>query len=324
VEDLKKKHTLEIEALRMEHESALKAAVEAAVSTSKSNASNGDGTKAAVEAAIAAHDKELQAKHAEEISAAVERGRMEQGAKIKLKDAQLIRSQAKLKEVEAQVMEWRKAGLVPNAAATSTAAVASSSTAPPATPTTPVASTSKTLLPTAAPAPATASTTSAPSAPHAAPAAGPGPARRTLGGAVPLGTDAAGRGRGRGVPPPPRGTRGLSIRGAAPGARGGSTIPTARGAATAATNAAAGPTSTQTPASASTAVGVQIMGAASKRGRDDDMAGDDSLAKRLKPANEVPGVVGGAAQTANSNNAAVGGGAGGSKPPVAIRRPPPS
>lgn len=301
--ELAKKHALEIEALRAEHVAALTNAVETAVAAAKAESTNtgsDDATKAIIDAAIAAHDQKVQAKHAEEISAAVERGRMEQGAKSKLKDAQLVRSQAKLKELEAQVLEWRKAGLVPEAtaAAPSGTVPPATSAAAPTTPTTPIASTSKIAAPAA---PAPAASTSAPTATPAAlppppsagagPGPGPGPIRRALGGAVPLGTtDGAGRGRGA-----PRGRgRGLSIRGAAPSYGSGGT----------------GPSPTTTAAASSTGVGVQIMGAANKRGREDETQSDDSLAKRLKPAAEggvaAPGTVSG------------------NKPPVAIRRPPPS
>lgn len=317
-EEMTKKHAQEIQALRAEHEVALKKAAEAAVAT----AAPDDATKAAIGTAIAEHDKKVQAKHAEEIAAAVERGRMEQVAKGKLKDAQLVRSQTKLKELEAQVLEWRKAGLIPEAIAitgaapgpataaptVTTAVPASSVTAPhPTTPTTPVASTSKAPAP-AAPARAPAARApAAPAVPSAASTSAPAPtsaasappiknaplARGALGGAVPLGTTDAGRGRGA-----PRGRgRGFSIRGAAPGHPHGQP-------------GGAGPSA---PANTvSTPVGVQIMGAANKRGREDETQPDDSLVKRLKPAVGEGGVGAGAPNAA------------GNKPPVAIRRPPPS
>ncbi|KAJ7758135.1 hypothetical protein DFH07DRAFT_772602 [Mycena maculata] len=108
--------------------------------------------------------------------------------------------------------------------------------------------------------PATAARTGAPAA--AARGAAPGGVAR--GGAAPRG--AATRGRGNAV-----------------GARGGAArIPPVA------------PTTAPAPAT-----GVSIMGAA-KRPREEDSAGEDSLAKRLKPAE-----------------------AGGSKPPVQLRRPPP-
>ena len=325
-DELTKKHAQEMAALRAEHEAALKNAVDAAVAAAKADATHtpsDNATKAAIEAAIADHDKKMHAKHAEEISAAVERGRMEQGAKSKLKDAQLVRSQAKVKELEAQVLEWRRAGLIPDGTAPAAAPTFTSATAPPVTPTTPVASTSTIPAPAPAPTPATKDSAPAPAPapaparevpiaststsvpapnPNAAappPSASVGPARRALGGAVPLGTtDNAARGRGtfRGRPP-----RGISIRGAAPGRGGG--------------GAGTGPSPTATTAAAP--VGVQIMGAANKRGRDDETQPDDSLAKRLKPAAGEGAAATGGAGAASST-------AGGNKPPIAIRRPPPS
>ncbi|KAF9242663.1 hypothetical protein BU15DRAFT_72775 [Melanogaster broomeanus] len=300
-EELAKQHAQELEALRAQllsqHEANLKAAVEAATAAAKPEVaavSTDDSTKAAIAAAIAVHDQDMQAKHADEISSAVERGRMEQAAKGKLKDAQLVRSQSKVKELEAWVEEWRKAGLIPEAvAATVGPAASAAGVTPPLA--TQVASTSKApaAAPTAASPVATSSTSAASAAATAAPAntatpASTGPPRKALGGAVPLGTtDGAGRGRGvaRGVL---RGRGGLSIRGAAP-SRGGA----------------------PSPATATPPVGINIMGiAANKRGREDDPQLGDSLAKRIKPADE-------------STPAGATPAAGGSKPPVVIKRPPP-
>ncbi|KAG1780540.1 hypothetical protein EV702DRAFT_1078352 [Suillus placidus] len=269
-EELSKKHAQELEALRAQltaqHEAALKAAVNAATSPSD---------QAAIATAIAAHDAELQVQHNAELDAAVDRGRLESQAKNKIKDGQLVRSQARLKDLEAQVLEWRKAGLIPDA--------------PP--PQTPTASTSKVSPPVTAAAsssqPATASTQAsatpsatavkpAAAAPAGQPAAASGEKPPTSG-AVSLGVPRGGRGR-----VVPRGTgRGLSIRGAAPG-RGGAPSPAA---------------------TTSGTTGMSIIGAASKRSREEDLAADDSLAKRLKPATETT--------TAP-------------KPPVTLRRPPPS
>ncbi|KAH7927786.1 hypothetical protein BV22DRAFT_1060287 [Leucogyrophana mollusca] len=285
-EELSKKHAEELETLRAQltarHEANLKAAVETAVAAAKTEAASIDNAddkiKAAVDAAIAAHDQEMQTRRAEEMAAALESGRRESTTKLKVKDGQLVRSQARLKELEAQILEWRKSGIIPEATTTAPAAPV---------PDTPTASTSKSVANGAAAATATTPTTSTPAKPtgsapvpatSTAPAAG---VRKTpVSGAVALGP-ADGAGRGRGVRGAPRGAaRGLSIRGAAPG-RGGAPSPTA--------------------ATATTA-GVSIMGAASKRGREED-ASDDSLAKRLKPAAEAAGT---------------------SKPPVTLRRPPPS
>ncbi|KIJ62559.1 hypothetical protein HYDPIDRAFT_93869 [Hydnomerulius pinastri MD-312] len=297
VEEIAKKHAEELEALRQklaaQHEASLKAAVETAVNAAKAEAataSTNDSAKDALSAAIVAHGQELQAKHAEEISAAVERGRMEQAAKSKIKDAQLVRAQNKLKELEAQVMGWRDAGLIP---ATVPSTVTTTATAAATVPATPVASISKVPAgapPTTASVPQATTSTAVPATPaNAATPISAAPVRRALGGAVPLGTaDTAGRGRGTGRGAP-RG-RGLNIRGAAP-SRGGAPSPVA--------------------VISPTAAGVSIMGAANKRGREDENAPDDSLAKRLRPAADV--APGGATATA-----------GGSKPPVTIRRPPPA
>ncbi|KAH7885445.1 hypothetical protein F5I97DRAFT_1885511 [Phlebopus sp. FC_14] len=291
-QELAKQHARELETLRAQlteqYESRLKEAVDAAKAApgTEATASLGDeAVKTAIDAAIAVHDKEMQVKHAEEIAAAVERGRLEQSAKTKLKDAQLVRFQAKLKEAEAQILEWRNAGLIPETATATTAVAAASPSAG-------VASTSKAPVTTASPVTPTAASTSAPTgpAPPATTSASAPPVRRQpTSGAVPLGpVDGVGRGRGvaRGVR---GGARGLSVRGAAAG-RGGAPAVTA--------------------ASASSA-GVQIMGAATKRGRDDEAESDDSLVKRLKPATESAS--GGGATSAGT-----------SKPPVPIKRPPPT
>lgn len=251
--------------LKAQHQAELKAALDAAkLSTTSSN----EDPKAAIAAAIAAHDRELQARHYEEIASAVERGRMEQAAKGKLKDSQLVKAQKKVKELEIQILEWRKAGMIPEAAAPASA------TAPPSTPTSSTAATagpSSTHAAPAAPAPA----------PTQSPAANAGlPRKPSM--TLPTGPADGGAGRGRGGVsrggPSIRGAaRGLNIRGAAPG-RGGATSPTA------------------------STGGVSIMGAA-KRPRDE--TGDDSLAKRLKPADP----------SANAPS---------SGKPVTLRRPPPT
>lgn len=165
--------------------------------------------------------------------------------KGRLKDAQLLRTQTKLKEKEALILGWQNAGLIPKDATHIKPATANGSS----------------TAPSAAPAPS--ATTNPPVKPGtAAVTATPQASRGTRGGT---------RGLTRGVP------RGLNIRGAAPG-RGGAPPVTPTG-----------------------PPGVSIMGAAGKRAREesDGAAADDSLAKRLKPAE-------------------------GTSKPVAIRRPPPS
>ncbi|KAJ8593486.1 hypothetical protein M405DRAFT_595859 [Rhizopogon salebrosus TDB-379] len=248
-EELLKKHAQELETLRAQliaqHEAALKTAVDAATAAAKREAtvtSSDESTKAAVTAAISARDAELRTRHATELEAAVESGRREQATKGKLKDAQLVRAQSKLKDLEAQIIEWRKAGLIPEAATATPAASTSKAPAP-------VTATPSTSQPVAAPTssvvPATVSAKPAPSAPASLLATAIGEKPPTSG-AVPLGVP--GRGRGRAAP---RGAaRGLHVRGAAPG-RGGAPSPVATTSATA---------------------GVSIFGAAGKRGREEEAA----------------------------------------------------
>ncbi|KAG5646523.1 hypothetical protein DXG03_003290 [Asterophora parasitica] len=148
-EEIAKKHAEELKVLEAKlaakHQEELKAAREAAAAEAtlqaKSSSPPGNDNKAAIDAAVAAaiaeHEKASAAKQATEIESAIERGRMEQGAKGKLKDAQLVRAQKKVKDLEAQILEWRNAGILPEEASptptTTTAPVppqASTSTAP--------------------------------------------------------------------------------------------------------------------------------------------------------------------------------------------------
>ncbi|KAG6330667.1 hypothetical protein ID866_8422 [Astraeus odoratus] len=276
-EELTKQHAKELEVLRaqltVQHESNLKAAIDAATAAAKAEAttaSTDDATKAAVAAAIMAREQEFKTQLEEEITKAVERGRLEQAAKSKLKDAQLTRAQGKVKELEAQILEWRTKGVIPDAAPVNVTA------------------------PSASAAP-TASTSTLPAAPQLPPVPVPTPAlqlrKQPTSGAVSLGsTDGAGRGRGlaRGLATR---ARGINIRGSS--GRGGAPSPTA----------------TTAPAQSES---LQIMGAAGKRGRDDEVPSEDSLAKRIKPAEE-----------ADTSGVTLPQGAGTNKPPVQIRRPQP-
>ncbi|KAG6850340.1 hypothetical protein H0H93_014613 [Arthromyces matolae] len=262
LDEASKQHAEELRALEAKlvasHEKELAAAREAAEAEALSKAKPSETSKEDIAAAIAEHEKTWAAKHAQEIEAAIERGRMEQGAKGKLKDAQLVKAQKKVKDLETQILEWRSAGILPDATPTtlsSTLSAASTSVAPASS----IASTSATP---SAPAPI-------PRKPSLGPAA-TGPATR--GGAV-----------ARGTRVPPRGGGGGLGRGAGP------RPPNAASAAAAAAANSAG-----------AAGGVSIMGAASKRPREAE-APDDSLAKRLKPA--------------EASSAP--------KPPVTIRRPAP-
>ncbi|KAI6030410.1 hypothetical protein F5J12DRAFT_800153 [Pisolithus orientalis] len=284
VEELVKRHAKELEDLRAllnaQHEANLDAAVHAATLAAKAEAtvaSNDDATKAAIDAAIAAREQEFQTRLNDEIEKAVERGRMEQSAKSKLKDSQLVRSQLKVKELEAQILEWKKAGIVPD----STSAPAT--TTMPATTTTPAAPTS-TVPSEATPASATESS----SVPSTSVSAGPVRRQATSGAVMLVPPEAATRGRGRGASIR-GGQRGISIKG-----RGGAPSPTA------------------TTAPSQQQGAIQIMGAAAKRAREDDVSSDDSLAKRIKPAEASTSTPGLAVGTSTTN-----------KPPVTIRRPQP-
>ncbi|KAH0586397.1 Nucleoprotein TPR [Termitomyces sp. J132] len=277
-EEAVKRHAEELRALEMKlrasHQKELAAAREAAATEAllkaKSSEDNKTEITSAVSAAIAEHEKTWTAKQAGEIEAAIERGRMEQVAKGKLKDAQLVRAQKKVKDLEAQILEWRTAGLVPEAV--------------PATPTTTTAPSNSALAASTSTVPATptiiapTSTGSSASAATAAKTtATPLPRKPSLG-PPPTGPAARGGAMVRGTRVPPRGGMG----------RGAAQRPAAPAAAAAAAAASAG--------------GVSIIGAATKRPREPETpASDDSLAKRLKPA----------------EGTAI------SKPPVTIRRPAP-
>ncbi|KAJ6584124.1 hypothetical protein DFH09DRAFT_1434376 [Mycena vulgaris] len=254
-EDIVKKHADELQALQesltSKHAAELKAAVDAARAENPSSSPPAD-IDALIAAAIEKHDKDQEKGRQDEITAAVERGRAEAATRAKLKDQQLVKTQKKVKDLEAQILAWQKEGVLP-------------------TPPTPIPATSTPAV--AAPA-STSTPDSTPvvkSAPVARGGAPTGPAR----GAAP----AAARGTAAVRGAPTRG-RALSIRG------GATRVPPV------------GPTPAAAPPAAGPAAGVSIMGAA-KRPREEGTPAEDSLAKRLKPAEP------------------------GSKP-VQLRRPPPA
>jgi len=260
-EEVTKQHAEELRALEerlvAEHQEELNKATEAAIAKVKEtqpapapgSSATPEDQKAAIDAAVttalAAKEAELKARHDGAIEKAVENGRLEGTMKLRLKDTQLVRAQNRVKELEKQIEEWKKAGVISSDATTeSTSAPAASSSAP---------------APPAASASAPSPTTAAP--PRAAAAGIP----RKHSAAVTATGAAAGppaRGRGRG------GVRGnIGIRGAA--------VPSAgRGAGALQGSAGAGSTA-----------GVAIMGAASKRSREEgEVSTEDSLSKRMKPA----------------------------------------
>ncbi|KAF8967178.1 hypothetical protein BDZ97DRAFT_1917117 [Flammula alnicola] len=259
-EEISKRHAEELKAkeekLNAQHAAELKTRIDAAVDAAlkarpvTAPAPNAADQKAAIDAAVAEHKKELEARHAEEIASAVDRGRMEQAAKGKLKDSQLVKAQKRVKDLEAQIHEWQAAGIIlppPTAPAPSAAAPAPAQTAArPAAPATHAPGPSQPKLnPVAAATAAAANTANLPRKPAGANA--------STSGGVHVGRGGAARGVGRGGPP----------------GRGGAPLRTA-------------PVRPAAPAAPTG--GVSIIGAAGKRPHEDGSAASDgSLAKRLKP-----------------------------------------
>ena len=242
-EEAEKKHAEELKALeerlRAEHKKELEAAAAKTISEGTAEKSAG----ADVETALAAAKAEWEKAHEEEIEKAIERGRVEQQTKGRLKDAQLLRTQGKVKELEAKIMELQGSG----AASTS-----NTTTAAPVQKPAPTQTTIQRPAPTQVPQkPAPTQT----SGQRPTPAANK-PQQTTAQNKLPNRPTPATRGGGPG--------RVLGGRGGAP------------------TTAAPAPQNTS---------GVSIMGAA-KRPREDaegeTPATDNSLAKRLKPAENKP------------------------------------
>ncbi|KIK69700.1 hypothetical protein GYMLUDRAFT_519506 [Collybiopsis luxurians FD-317 M1] len=261
-DDLTKKHQEELKALEerlvAEHRAEV-AKITASAQANTSTSGPDTDVQAAVATAIAAHDQERDAKLAEDISAAVERGRMEAASKMKLKDSQVIRFQNKVKELEAQIAKWKEEGILPKDAkvsplpkpppppSPSMSSNPSTSSAPPNT-AAPANSSATITVPRK---PSVSLTTSGPTS--ATPASPSTPAHLPT-------TAALGASRGRGSP------AGV-VRGAIRGTRGG--VAAGRG---------GQPKQPSQPLSG----GITIQGAA-KRPAPESNA-DDSLAKRLKPA----------------------------------------
>lgn len=271
---LVQKHEQEIKALTLqlksEHEAALKAALEEALKSQP--AANGD-QQAAVAQAIREYEEKTTLRQAEEIAAAVERGRMEAASKLKLKEAQLSKAQARVKALEAQLHDAGVIAPPPSAPATatvpvtSTTATATAATAVKPSPARPVptgpqgtAAARPPVRPAAvkpvqpaATAPAATTTTTAAATATAPPPAGPAAAA-----AAPLRPPTRGMARGRGLP-------------TGPGRGGAQRVPPVKQASQASVTPPPG--------------GVSILGAASKRPREEGSTpAEDSLAKRLKSA----------------------------------------
>lgn len=124
-EEVEKKHAEELKALeerlRAEHKRELEAATVSGGAVDKSAETN-------VESVIAAAKVDWEKAHEEEIEKAIERGRVEQQTKGRLKDAQLMRTQAKVKELEAKLLELQGSGAV--STTTTTTAVTAQKLAP--------------------------------------------------------------------------------------------------------------------------------------------------------------------------------------------------
>ena len=272
-EILQKRHAEELrsleESLTTKHEADLKARVETAVAEAmKARPTTGVDAdqKLAIEAAIAEYEKQAQARraeemasiearHAEEIASAVDRGRMEQVAKGKLKDSQLVKAQKRVKELEASIHEWEAQGIqLPPIKSTVAATAPPPSTIGPvqiaAKPPPPSASASSAGPSQPKPTPTAPAANTAPLPRRPAPTGPTGPTGPARGGAV--------RGVGRGTP--------LGV------GRGGMRMAPVK------------PTTTS-PITVAPTAGVSIMGAATKRPREEGVSAEDqSLVKRLKPA----------------------------------------
>jgi len=205
-EDVEKKHAEELktleERLRVEHKKELEAATVNTIPGETTEKS----TTADVEVVIAAAKAEWEKAHEVEIEKAIERGRVEQQTKGRLKDAQLMRTQAKVKELEAKVLELQGSGTASTSNAT-TAAPAQK----PAPTQLPIQKPTPAQIPGQRPTPAankpqqTAAQNKLPNRPM--PARGGGPGRAVLGGRGGAPTTAA---------PTPQSTGGgVSIMGAA-------------------------------------------------------------------------------------------------------------
>jgi len=109
-EEVEKKHVEELKALEERLRAEHKKELEAATANTVSGGNVEKSAETNVGAAIAAAKTEWEKAHEEEIEKAIERGRVEQQTKGRLKDAQLMRTQAKVKELEAKLLELQGPG----------------------------------------------------------------------------------------------------------------------------------------------------------------------------------------------------------------------
>lgn len=257
-EEVEKKHADELKALEERLRAEHKKELEATTTNTVQGEAVEKGAVTDVGIAIAAAKAEWEKAHEEEIEKAIERGRVEQQTKGRLKDAQLMRTQAKVKELEAKVLELQGSPVASTSNTTTTAPMQKSApTQPPAQKPTPA----QILAQKPTPAQALAQKP----APSQTPGQKPTPAANK-----PQQTAAQNRIPNR--PTPTRGGGAGRALNAVLGGRGGA------------------PT-TAAPAPQNTGGGVSIMGAA-KRPREDvegeTPATDNSLVKRLKPTENKP------------------------------------
>ena len=240
-EEVEKKHADELKALEERLRAEHKKELEVAAAKIVPGGTTDDIRKTDIEAAITAAKAEWEKAKVGEIEEAIERGRVEQQTKGRLKDAQLTRTQTRVKELEAKIMELQ------GSITTST-------------------SKTTTVAPTQKPTPTQPPTQklAQPSAQKPAPAQTPGQKPTPIIN-KPQQTATQTRLPNRPTPPTRGGGPGRVL-----GGRGGAPI---------------------TAPTQSTGGGVSIMGAA-KRPREDTEGEapipDNSLAKRLKPAENKP------------------------------------
>jgi len=279
-DEIAKQHAEELKALeeklKKEYETELKTRIDTAIKEALAAqpaptlAPTNPDQQAAIDAAIEEFKKTIEEKHTAEIASAVDRGRMEQAAKGKLKDSQLVKAQKRVKDLEAQIHEWQAAGIV---------------LPPPSTPAVTPAAPSATT-PTA---PKPSAVAAATSAPVVAPANSAGTSQPKPAPAVAANANANTNAANLPRRPPP-GNAGPPAGPARGGAarvlgRGGVPLGVARGGVPLRTAPVRPPQAAQAPPLSG---GVSIMGAAKRPREDGSVASDDSsLAKRLKPA-EAP------------------------------------
>lgn len=112
IEEIERKHANELKALEERLRAEHKRELEAAATNTVPGGTAEKGKDTDIEAAIAAARAEWNEAHEKDIEGAIDRGRAEQLAKIKVKDSQLSKTQGKVKELEAIILELKGSGAV--------------------------------------------------------------------------------------------------------------------------------------------------------------------------------------------------------------------